>query len=152
MDMKKMLGIVSEKQLLNENTDESCMAQSPMAAPAMPTPPVSMTVNMNASGVDQIKELLNLMSSAQSAPATPPTPLTLPAITPLTKTPLQGTANEYANDDESEVMDLDAIIRNGDDLHKEKGAYKATQPGDNAMAVESIKEKLYAQLAEKKKS
>ena len=38
----------------------------------------------------------------------------------------------------------------GDDLHKKKKAYKAAQDGDNAMAVESIKEQLLKALAEKK--
>ena len=39
----------------------------------------------------------------------------------------------------------------GDDLHKKKGAYKAAQDGDNAMAVEAIKAQLMAALQEKKK-
>lgn len=136
--MKKMLNIVSEKQQLNESINE-CGAM-PQQAPM--SPPVSMTVNMNASGVDQIKQLLGLISAAHATPAEPPKPVEMP---------IQISAEEYANDDESEVMDLDSVIRNGDDLHKQKGAYKAAQPGDNAMAVENIKsdlKNLYKQIKE----
>jgi hypothetical protein len=138
MEMKKLLNIVSDKQQLTENCD-TMPAQSPMAPPS---PPVSMTVNMNASGVDQIKQLLGLISTAHATPAEPPKPVEMP---------IQISAEEYANDDESEVMDLDSVIRNGDDLHKQKGAYKAAQPGDNAMAVENIKsdlKNLYKQIKE----
>ena len=41
-------------------------------------------------------------------------------------------------------------IHDGSDLHKKKKAYKATQPGDNPMSVESIKAALFAALTEKK--
>jgi len=59
MDMKKMLTILSESKQVNECGD---MGQS------MPsTPPVSMSVNLNAQGIDQIKDLLNLMNKAEGA-------------------------------------------------------------------------------------
>ena len=67
MDMKKLLGIVTgvkeevKSTRLNENMEECGMGSS------MPnTPPVTMSVNLNAQGVDNIKELLNLMRSAES--------------------------------------------------------------------------------------
>jgi len=148
MEMKKLLNIMSEKTKLTES-NESCGLPAPAAAGTAPqSPPVSMTVNMNASGVDQIKQLLGLIGAAQATPAEPPQPVEMPAM--LSMQP-KLSAEEFANDDDSEVMDLDAIIRNGDDLHKQKGAYKAAQPGDNAMAVEHIKtdlKNLYKQIKE----
>ena len=65
--MKKLLGIVSgnvEKQNLNESIDECGMGGMSSSMPS--TPPVTMSVNLNAQGVDNIKELLNLMRSAES--------------------------------------------------------------------------------------
>lgn len=68
--MKKILGIVTgakeevQTTQLNENM-EGCGMSSPMSS--MPnTPPVTMSVNLNAQGIDQIKDLLSLMNKADS--------------------------------------------------------------------------------------
>ena len=84
MDMKKMLTILSESKQVNECGD---MGQS------MPnTPPVSMSVNLNAQGIDQIKDLLNLMNKAEGAlapglvgqgPAPMPMPEPMPMAMPI---------------------------------------------------------------------
>lgn len=71
MDMKKILGIVSGEttQKLNESVEE-CGHPIPMMQPS-PIPhvrPVTMNVSVNAQGIDQIKDLLNLMTGAQSQP------------------------------------------------------------------------------------
>jgi hypothetical protein len=60
MDMKKMLTILSESKQVNECGD---MMNSSVPS----TPPVSMSVNLNAQGIDQIKDLLNLMNKAEGA-------------------------------------------------------------------------------------
>lgn len=79
MDMKKMLTILSESKQVNECGD---MGQS------MPsTPPVSMSVNLNAQGIDQIKDLLNLMNKAEGALAPGlvgqgPAPMSIPMPEP----------------------------------------------------------------------
>jgi hypothetical protein len=63
---------------------------------------------------------------------------------------------EWANSPEGSEDDVDYRDQDymtnmmGDDLHKKKKAYAKAQDGDNAMAVESIKSKLMAALAEKK--
>lgn len=65
--MKKLLNIVSDKQQLNESIEECGMPMGGMQPSAIPaTPPVSMTVSMNAQGIDQIKDLLSLMNKADS--------------------------------------------------------------------------------------
>jgi hypothetical protein len=68
MDMKKLLGIVSgDKTKLNESiADISGMQMGPVAQPVQP---VTMSVSVNAQGIDQIKDFLSLMSGAASSPA-----------------------------------------------------------------------------------
>ena len=58
---------------------------------------------------------------------------------------------EYENEPEEEYMDVDAVLPSGDDLHKKKTAYPPAAGGDNPMAMESIKDRLWAALTEKKK-
>lgn len=69
---------------------------------------------------------------------------------------------EYDNEPEEEYKAIDDVINSGDDLHKSKKAYAATQLGDNPMNVEdeedsledNIREELYkaiqAKMAEAK--
>ena len=57
---------------------------------------------------------------------------------------------EYDNEPDETYKALDDVIDSGDDLHKSKKAYKATQDGDNPMALEaSIREELYKAIQEK---
>lgn len=41
--------------------------------------------------------------------------------------------DEYSNSPDEFEQDVDAVIANGTDLHREKGQYPATAPGDNPM-------------------
>lgn len=61
-------------------------------------------------------------------------------------------ANEaYANEPEPEYQDHKYMTKDlAGGINREKGAYAASQRGDNAMAVETIKKQLYKALAEKK--
>jgi len=43
---------------------------------------------------------------------------------------------EYENEPDEEYKAIDDVINSGDDLHRSKDAYAATQDGDNPMAVE----------------
>jgi hypothetical protein len=60
------------------------------------------------------------------------------------------------DDSEPETMDMDAAIRDGDDLHKKKSMHKAAAGGDNPMRAESgdlraqIRAELLQRLAEAK--
>ena len=84
--MKKMLTILSESKQLTE-----CGGMMPeQNIPS--TPPVSMSVNLNAQGIDQIKDLLNLMNKADGAlapglvgqgPAPMPMPEPMPMAMPI---------------------------------------------------------------------
>ena len=57
--------------------------------------------------------------------------------------------SEWDNSPEEEYSDISAVLPDGDDLHKSKKPYPAVNGGDNAMALESIKETLWAALQEK---
>ena len=66
--MKKLLNIVSgnvEKKQINESIVECGMPMQTQSAIPSVTP-VTMSVNLNAQGIDQIKDLLNLMNKAES--------------------------------------------------------------------------------------
>lgn len=148
--MKKLLGIVSgsaEKKQINESIEECGMG---MPAPQMPqTPPVSMSVNVNAQGVDQIKQILSLMSGAQAQRMSEPTVM----ISPDKMIGME--KEEFVNQPDEEYKDVDAVIASGDDLHKSKSMHRAAAGGDNPMAAESIRkqlDKLYQEIKEGKKS
>ena len=51
---------------------------------------------------------------------------------------------------DEEYMDISAVLTTGDDMHKTKKSFKPTNGGDNPMALESIKDRLWAALNEKK--
>ncbi len=59
-------------------------------------------------------------------------------------------------DSEPETMGMDSVIRNGNDLNREKKQFRRAQPGDNPMAMEGeelrawIKSELTQRLAEAK--
>jgi len=175
MDMKKLLNIVGgniENKQLNEGVDEC----GGMSTPS-PAGNVSMNVSLNAQGVDNIKQLLDLMKSAD-APTRMSPPMAMPAPgmdMPISITKIKPSGMDrgdadgmaqirnliskadkpeeaYANEPDEEYADLSASIPSGDDLHKEKGAYPKANDGDNAMALEtSIRsnlDKLYREIKE----
>ena len=53
---------------------------------------------------------------------------------------------EYDNEPDEQYGSIDDVIDSGDDLHKSKKAYAATQDGDNPMAVEDEEETLEQQI------
>lgn len=62
-----------------------------------------------------------------------------------------GMGEGYANEPEAQYGDMSDAIPDGNDLNRKKKAYAKAQDGDNAMAVEEIKARLMAALAEKQK-
>jgi hypothetical protein len=184
----------------------------PMADQTPPPAHPSMSVNLNAQGMDNIESLMKLMTKVnpdminQPQGGMPPMPSLTgpgpsiasikPELPPLRMLPDLDADNDdmpggekdmeikgldqdgdgdhdmddhdmekkdkeeaFANslgDSEPEEMDMDAVIRNGDDLHKKKSMHKAAAGGDNAMAAEStdlrsqIRAELQQRLAEAK--
>jgi hypothetical protein len=190
----------------------SPMGPSSMSMDKPDTPPPSMSVNLNAQGMDDIAELMKLMTKVnpdminQPSDGMPPMPsmgmepsitAIKPAMPPLKMLPdfdadnnkmpggemdmpIKGLDQDgdgdhdmddhdmekkkdkeeaFGNsldDSEPEEMGMDAVIRNGDDLHKKKSMHRAAAGGDNAMAAEStdlrsqIRAELQQRLAEAK--
>jgi len=91
----------------------------------------SINIQMNNAG--QMAQLLQALQSVQQGEAQ------------------EEEVEEYDNEPEEEYMGVDAVLPSGDDLHKSKKSYPATAGGDNPMNVESIKDRLWAALSEKKK-
>ena len=147
--------------------EECGMEEMPMQAPASPAgQPV--TVNITASGKDNVSDLISMMQQAagimQAGPAVvadePQQDMDMAkmkaAIMPTEE--IDDEVEEWENspadtDGEPEYSDHQTMTKDlSGGLNREKKAYKAAQRGDNAMAVESIKEQLLRALEEKKMS
>jgi hypothetical protein len=215
MDFQQLLAkMVELDQPQVESMPADTVAEQPVAEcpPDMPsampsnmgqpeTPPPSMSLNLNAQGMDNIEQLMKLVTKVNpdmEKPAMPPMPSLgmepsiasiKPSLPPLKMLPdldgdddvtkAQGDLDNdgdhdmddhdmekkkdkeeaFANsldDSEPDTMDMDAAIRDGDDLHKKKSMHKAAAGGDNAMAAEStdlrsqIRAELLQRLAEAK--
>jgi hypothetical protein len=185
----------------------------PMADQTPPPAHPSMSVNLNAQGMDNIESLMKLMTKVnpdminQPQGGMPPMPSLTgpgpsiasikPELPPLKMLPDLDADNDdmsggekdmeikgldqdgdgdhdmddhgmekkkdkeeaFGNsldDSEPETMNMNAVIRNGDDLHKKKSMHRAAAGGDNAMAAEStdlrsqIRAELQQRLAEAK--
>ena len=220
MDFQQLLAKMVE---LDQPTTETIAAPTvdecgpmgmtpPMADQTPPPAHPSMSVNLNAQGMDNIESLMKLMTKVnpdminQPQGGMPPMPSLTgpgpsiasikPELPPLKMLPDLDADNDdmpggekdmeikgldqdgdgdhdmddhdmekkdkeeaFGNsldDSEPETMDMDAAIRNGDDLHKKKSMHKAAAGGDNAMAAEStdlraqIRAELQQRLAEAK--
>ena len=128
----------------------------PPMAPEDKGNPVTMNVSMNASGKDHVADLLDMMKNAGMAGAEEVADVGLPMRTDMER--LRGIVDgpedmdasscnddididdeavaEYENEPDEEYKAIDDVINSGDDLHRSKDAYAATQDGDNPMAVE----------------
>ena len=157
-----------------DHIEECGMTEMPGEMPPAPMDqgnPVTVNVNMNASGKDNVADLLKMMQHAGLGDAEPVSAKTLaPRLDmerlrgivdgpemdePAMKLPAPESDMEedegYANAPDEEHGDIEDVTASGDDLHKSKKGYKAAAGGDNPMSFEDeIKERLMAALDEKK--
>lgn len=160
--------VIEEPAVTDECGD---MPPAPMGMPKPDAPPPSMSVNLNAQGLDNIEELLALIKAVKGDEKPMP-PMPMPTIMKLPdfdadndekvggemdmdREKEEALANSpEGSPDEPEIKGLDAAVPDGDDLNKPKSMYKRSQPGDNAMAAEdlraSIREELLRRLEEAK--
>lgn len=155
-------------------------AAMPAPAPEMDKGnPVTVNVSMNASGKEHVADLLNMMKNAGMSAAEPvgakmlSPRMDMERLSAMMNEPADGlddremdlpgsemeeiddeieVEGDYANEPDAQYGDMSDAIPDGNDLHKTKKSYAATQDGDNPMAVEAIKAALYAALTEKKKT
>lgn len=159
------------EQVANECGDMPAAMPTPNAPATMPP---SMSINMNAQGMENIADILKLIAKVNpdTAPKEPGLPMmsmepTIASISPADKpSPLKmlpdlsdepGSAElqgepekkeEYANEPDEEVADIDAVIPNGTDLNREKGTYPKVAGGDNPMQRMESKDDLRAKIKE----
>lgn len=143
--------------------------EMPMSSSTPTTTPPSMSVSLNAQGMENIESLLKLMTKV-NPDMMPKNDMPLPTMTdPVIK--LGMSKPDMGGDEEledgfdaatthpnPEYKDISASIPDGNDMHKPKKGYPAAAGGDNPRAmgegenlVNSIKAQLLAQLAEHKK-
>jgi hypothetical protein len=156
--MKSILESIQRVEECGDTMEGGCMPGP--QAPMQQGSPVSMNVSLNASGKDNVNDLISLMKAAgiQGAeeyemPGTGDQDAEMDAM----KLAIMGGDEEveeaeWDNSPDEQYGDMSDAVPAGDDLHKKKRQFKASNPGDNAMAAESIKEQLWKALAEKKMS
>jgi len=175
MNMKKLLESMDNIEL------EGGMPMVPPMAPQSQEDkgnPVTMNVSMNASGKDNVADLIDMMKNAGLKDAEPVGPAMMPMRRDMERLrdivdgpkdmddlkpgvqdePCDACGKQhvgasscnddiemedelvadeaYANEPDEEYKSIDDVINSGDDLHRTKKAYAATQDGDNPMAVE----------------
>ena len=96
---------------------------------------------------DNMKSMMTLMSEPEDTPCGEDCGCDSCATEDTSE--YDAVVSEWDNSPEEEYSDVSAVIPDGDDLHKSKKPYPAVDGGDNAMALESIKETLWAALQEK---
>jgi hypothetical protein len=127
-----------------------------------------MSVNLNAQGMDGIKDLMQLFSKV-NPDMMPKNDVPMPTMTdPIIKIGAVKTAEpnkmlakpeeSWENEPDEEYKGMDAAIRSGNDIHKSKKTFPKVAGGDNPMQrmesqdelVKSIEAQLKSQLEEMK--
>jgi len=149
--------IKREDSLANECGPDMASSSSPAQQDN-----VSMNVNMSGSGAGGIRDLIDILKNIEGEHGGEDDLGKMignmdhtdhdheePGMDMAKKTLVIGDdqpVDEYANEPQETNMPLPMA---GDDLHRPHGAYPATQPGDNPMAVARIREtleKLYSSM------
>lgn len=167
--------LVARLQQIDQPVGESSISECPpempgaMSSQTPPTSPPSMSINMNAQGMDNIADILKLIAKVN--PDTEPKDAGLPSmsappsmmsISPLKMLPdldkddgpgpedgpakgfeidtIDGDIDsdddkkeEYANEPDDCVWDVDSVTHDGNDLNKSKGTFPKVAGGDNPM-------------------
>jgi hypothetical protein len=145
-EMKKILESINRVQM--EECGMGPGAMSP--APQREGSPVSMNISLNASGKENVDELMSLLKSAglDNVKSMPTPGMSMPMAIAMDKAEME--EEGFANEPEEEYSDTEYMTKDlSGGINRQKKMYKASQRGDNAMAVESIKERLWAALNEK---
>jgi len=167
MNFKDLLSKLND---IDRPVEENCGAMPPMTPPSAPpaTPP-SMSVNLNAQGMDNIKDLMQLFSKVNPDMMpqgdTPPMPsmtdpvIRIGAVKKVEPNKMLAKPEEaWENEPDEDVKGMDAVIRPGNDLNKPKKTFPKVAAGDNPMQhmesqdelIKSIENQLKLQLEEMK--
>lgn len=167
MEFKKLIESI---QKIEECPPEMGEAGMMPPAPMDQGSPVTMNVNLSATGADHVSDLINMMKNAGLNDAKPVDAkmlsprMDMERLAKIVGEPGDEDPNEdleptvddeefegYENEPDEDYKDQHYMTKDlAGGINREKKQYKAAQPGDNAMAMENIKAELYAALAEKK--
>jgi len=184
MDFNKLMSRMRDlDQPTAEAIDtESCAMTPPMSTstpvpPAPSTPPPSMSVNLNAQGMENIESMMKLFQrvnpdmmpkvSAPMPPADGPVLKMLPKLgmdkpdnsDMINKMlPKEEFGNSAKDSSDTEYKDVDAVLTKGNDLNKPKRTFPKVAGGDNPMQrmesqadkIKAIEDQLKQQLEEMK--
>lgn len=138
----------------DDEIEEEKVAECPMdpiaIQPAQSQPSSStMSINMNGTGKDGIKDLLNILRDIEDGPESSPAsamPHAAHGDTTLIvgDEEVQTEAHPFANSPEEKYSSIKDIMKSGNDLHKAKDSY-SDKPyrGDNPMAIKETLKSLY---------
>lgn len=145
--IQRMTDLENEaKTTLNESQEmPECSPAVSDAPVANPGNPVTMNISLNASGKDNVADLMSMMKNAGLSNAEPVTTKTLSPRMDIER--LRGIVDgpemhseEYVNSPDEDYQDHKFMTKDlSGGINREKNAYSAAQPGDNAMAVEGWK-------------
>lgn len=169
-DLLTKLQQIDQPTTGDQPTTEDAALECGMPGPSMTstpdTPPPSMSINLNAQGLDNIEELMALIKAVNPSMDTPMSPSI--SVEPMKMLPMdidhedeREETDEWANTPDTDVKDADSVLIKGDDLHKAKKSFSGKPyRGDNPMAAgayeskeqlrASIKEELSRRLSEAK--
>jgi len=157
-EMKTILESFSKVSETEQSVAECGEMEMPQAQPQSQGQPV--TVSITASGKENVDELMAILKGAginqpAAAPASsmPDQEMDMAAMRKAIMMPAEEEIEEedYINEPDEEYKDHNFMTKDlSGGINRQKKHYKAAQRGDNAMAVESIKDKLWAALSEKK--
>jgi len=176
MNMKKLIQTMTDiekgnrKRPLKESYAAECGDMGSMAPPMAPLEnpgnPVTASITLNASGMEHVADLMRLLQQAGLEKAGPVAPPTMPMrmdmerlrdkMNGLESSSLEDDVREsdieeYTNEPDEEYQDHNYMLDDlAGGLNKPKKMYKPAAKGDNPMAVETIKDRLYNALSEKK--
>lgn len=156
-----------------EDLDESIVDECGGMGPP-PLPPqqdsVTMNVSMNGSGKGGIRDLIDVLRSLEDTVGGDDDsgeidididhddeggselfPKKLSGKDNLIDDELEGDVEEWANSPDEVYGSVGDVTRSGNDIHRSKDMFKRSQPGDNPMAVETLRnrlDKLYQTIKE----
>lgn len=143
-------------QIINESLDECGDTQGVSMPSSVPHQPVTVNVNLSASGEENVDSLLKLMKNAGLSNAKPVDQKMMPARQQMDKylSMMDDEVQEdegYDNTPGEIYHDTEMLTHNmSGGINKMKKSYASAEDGDNPMAVKKVKEHLLNALAEKK--
>jgi hypothetical protein len=154
--MKKILESFNKVQVAECGTMPGAMGGMSQREGA----PVSMNISLNASGKENVDELMSLLKSAglDGAAIAKSMPSSMPMPAPAKTMPMalamdtaEKEEEEFSNSPDEKYSDTEYMTKDlSGGINGQKKMYKPAAKGDNPMAVESIKDRLWAALNEKK--